>query len=167
VYTPREIAEWSAYRAARALLGSVPLARAQRIGAAAARRVFDRGGKRVDYVLANLRIAYPELAESQRREIGRESYVHFAWNLIDVARSARWTEADLLARVEVEGREHIDAALAPGRGAIAVMAHLGSFEVAMRVAPALGYPVTVIGRPLGNRLLRRDMRAQRTSTAPT
>jgi KDO2-lipid IV(A) lauroyltransferase len=164
VYTPREIAEWSAYRAARALLGAVPLPRAQRIGASAARRIFDRGGKRVGYVLANLRIAYPALSEPQRREIGRESYVHFAWNLIDVARSARWTAADLLARVEVEGREHLDAVLAQGRGAVAVMAHLGSFEVAMRVAPALGIPLTVIGRPLTNRLLRRDMRAQRTST---
>jgi KDO2-lipid IV(A) lauroyltransferase len=164
VYTPREIAEWSAYRAARGLVGAVPLAQAQRLGAAAARALFDRGGKRVRYVLANLRIAYPELSEAQRHSLGRESYVHFAWNLIDVARSARWIAADLLARVEVEGREHLDAALAPGRGAIAVMAHLGSFEVAMRVAPALGFPITVIGRPLGNRLLRRDMRAQRTST---
>jgi len=164
VYTPREIAEWSAYRAARALIGSVPLARAQRIGASAARHIFDRGGKRVGYVLANLRIAYPDLTEEQRRAIGRESYVQFAWNLIDVARSARWTPEDLLARVEVEGREHLDAALAPGKGAIAVMAHLGSFEVAMRVAPLLGFPLTVIGRPLTNRLLRRDMLAQRTST---
>jgi KDO2-lipid IV(A) lauroyltransferase len=164
VYTPREIAEWLAYRSARALLSGLPLAPAQRVAAAAARRIFDRGGKRVGYVLANLRIAYPELTEAERREIGRESYVHFAWNLLDVARSARWRPDDLLARVEVEGREHLDAALAPGRGAIAVMAHLGSFEVAMRVAPALGFPVTVIGRPLGNRLLRRDMLAQRTST---
>jgi KDO2-lipid IV(A) lauroyltransferase len=44
------------------------------------------------------------------------------------------------------------------------MAHLGSFEFAMRVAPALGYPLTVVGRPLTNRLLRREMRAQRTCT---
>ena len=164
MYTPREIVEWSAYRSARALLGALPLPTAQRVAAAGARRIFARGGKRVRYVLANLRVAFPELSEAERYEIGRESYVHFAWNLIDVARSARWTGADLLARVEVEGREHLDAALAPGRGAIAVMAHLGSFEVAMRVAPALGIPLTVIGRPLTNRLLRRDMLAQRTST---
>lgn len=164
MYTPREIVEWSAYRAARGLLGRVPLPQAQRLGAALGRRLFDRGGKRVRYVLANLRIAYPEKSAAERREIGRESYVHFAWNLIDVARSEHWTADDLLARVEVEGREHLDRALAPGRGAIAVMGHLGSFEVAMRVAPALGFPLTVIGRPLTNRLLRRDMLAQRTST---
>jgi KDO2-lipid IV(A) lauroyltransferase len=164
VYTPREIAEWSAWRSARALISALPLERAQSLSAAVARRMFARGGKRVRYVMANLRIAYPDRSDAELAEIGRESYVHFAWNLVDVARSAGWNADDLLSRVEVEGREHLDRALAPGKGAIAVMAHLGSFEVAMRVAPLLGFPLTVIGRPLGNRLLRRDMLAQRTST---
>ena len=164
VYTPRELAEYAAFRSAMAALRALPLARAQGIGAAAARRIFDLGGKRVAYVLANLRIAFPERSEAERREIGRESYVQFAWNLIDVARSARWGPEDLISRVEIEGREHIDAACAKGHGAIGLTLHLGSFEMVMRFAPAIGLPITVIGRPLANRLLRRDMHAQRTST---
>jgi len=164
VYTPRELAEYAAFRSAMTALRALPLPRAQRLAAAAARRIFELGGKRVSYVLANLRIAYPERSEAERQAIGRESYVQFAWNLIDVARGARWGAAELIARVEVEGREHIDAVLAQGRGAIGLTLHLGSFEVAIRIAPALGLPVTVIGRPLTNRLLRGDMRAQRTST---
>lgn len=164
MYTPRELAEYAAFRSAMVALRALPLAQAQRLAAAAARRIFDLGGKRVAYVLTNLRIAYPDLPEAERRGIGRESYVQFAWNLIDVARGARWGPADLLERVEVVGREHVDAALAHGRGVVGLTLHQGSFEVAIRVAPAVGLPVTVIGRPLTNRLLRRDMHAQRTST---
>ncbi len=164
MYTPREIAEYAAFRSAMAALRALPLPQAQRIGAAAARRIFDFGGKRVGYVLANLRIAFPELPEAERRAIGRESYVQFAWTVIDVARSARWGPQELLARVEIEGQEHIDAAVAKGRGAIGLTLHLGSFEMVMRIVPAIGLPLTVIGRPLTNRLLRRDMHAQRTST---
>ena len=164
MYTPRELAEYAAFRSAMAALRALPLPQAQRIAAAGARRIFDLGGKRVGYVLANLRIAFPELPEAERRAIGRESFVHFAWQLIDVARGASWGAAELLARVEVEGREHVDAALAKGHGALALTLHLGSFEVAIRIVPVLGLPLTVIGRPLTNRLLRRDIRAQRTST---
>lgn len=164
MYTARELAEYAAFRSGMAALRVLPLPRAQRLGAAAARRLFDLGGKRVAYVIANLRVAFPELAEPERREIGRESYVHFAWNLIDVARSAHWGPEQLIARVEVDGREHFDTARAKGHGVIALTLHLGSFEMAMRIAPAIGLPVTVIGRPLTNRLLRRDMLAQRTST---
>lgn len=164
MYTPRELAEYAAFRSAMVALRALPLARAQGIAASAARRIFDLGGKRVDYVLANLRIAYPDLPDAERREIGRESYVQFAWNLIDVARGADWGPADLIERVEIVGLEHLSAALAHGRGVIGLTLHQGSFEVAIRVAPAVGLPVTVIGRPLTNRLLRRDMHAQRTST---
>lgn len=164
MYTPRELAEYAAFRSALAALRALPLPQAQAIAAAGARRSFDLGGKRVGYVLANLRIAFPELPEAERRAIGRESYVHFAWQLIDVARGARWGPAELLERVEIEGREHVDAALAKGHGVLGLTLHLGSFEVSMRITPAIGLPITVIGRPLTNRLLRRDMQAQRTST---
>lgn len=164
MYTPRELTEYAAFRSAMAALRALPLPQAQRIAAAGARRLFGLGGKRVSYVLANLRIAFPELPEVERRAIGVESYVQFAWHLIDIARSADWGVPDLLERVEVEGREHLDAALAKGHGVFGLTMHFGSFEVVMRVVPALGLPMTVIGRPLTNRLLRRDMGAQRTST---
>ncbi len=164
MYTARELAEYAAFRSGMAALRVLPLAQAQKLGAAAARKLFDLGGKRVAYVIANLRVAFPELSEPERREIGRESFVHFAWNLIDVARSASWGPEQLIARVEVEGREHVDAARAKGHGVIGLTLHLGSFEMSMRLAPAIGLPVTVIGRPLTNRLLRRAMLAQRTST---
>jgi KDO2-lipid IV(A) lauroyltransferase len=164
VYTPRELVEYAAYRGAQGVMTALPLATAQRIGARVARALFARGGKRVDYVLANLRVAFPELDEAARRAIGRESYVHFAWNLIDVARSAHWDAAEVLAHVEIEGLEHGRAALAEEKGVVALTAHIGNFEFGVRVIAAAGIPITAVARPLGNRLLRRAIAEQRTNT---
>jgi KDO2-lipid IV(A) lauroyltransferase len=164
VYTPRELAEYAAFRTAVTALGSIPLATAQRIGASLARALFDVGGKRVHYVLTNLRIAFPEKSEEERRHIGRESYVNLAWLLLDVARGRNWAADDVRARVEIQGMEIADAVLGAGKGAVGLTLHLGAFELMARAAPAYGIPVTVIGRPITNRLLRDELQRQRTST---
>ena len=164
MYSPREIAEYAAFRSAVAALRALPLAPAQAFAARAARALFSRGGKRVEYVLANLRIAFPELSEEKRIAIGRESYVHLAWNLIDVARGRDWTPDDIRARVDYEGKEIADAVLGAGKSAVCLTLHLGHFELLVRAVPVFGIPVAVIGRPLGNRLLREEIVRQRTST---
>jgi KDO2-lipid IV(A) lauroyltransferase len=50
--------------------------------------------------------------------------------------------------VSVEGREHLDAALAGGRGAIVFSSHYGSMCLAMIALAHLGYRVNVLARSL-------------------
>ena len=164
MYTPRELAEYAAFRTAVTAIAALPLATSQRLAAGAARALFDRGGKRVAYVLANLRIAFPDLPEEERRRIGRESYVSFAYGLIDVARGRHWTEDDIRARVEVEGLEIGNAVMALGKGVAVLTLHIGSFEVLVRAVPVYGFPLTVIGRPVTNRLFAAELLRQRQST---
>jgi KDO2-lipid IV(A) lauroyltransferase len=164
VYTPREIAEYAAFKSAVTALRAIPLAPAQRIAKGAARALFARGGKRIHYVLTNLRIAFPDLAEEERRRIGRESYENLALNLLDVARSSKWTRDEVRARVEVVGLEIAEAVLGAGKGAVCLTLHLGNFELLVRATPLYGIPTTVIGRALGNRLLRDELQRQREST---
>jgi KDO2-lipid IV(A) lauroyltransferase len=144
-------------RALRWISPERSLALAERVG----RCWFDLGGRRVGYALTNLRVAFPELDEAQRREIGRRSYVHFAWNLVEWARSADWGPEDLLARVAIDGLEHARAALAGGRGGLVLSLHMGNFELAIRTVPLLGIPATATGRPMANpRLWRRVVRGR-------
>ena len=164
VYSPKELAEYAAFRSAVAALRALPLPTAQAIAARGARALFARGRKRVDYVLANLRIAFPEKTEEERREIGRESWVQLAWNLIDVARGRDWKADDIRARVDFEGKEIADTVLAAGKSAVCLTLHLGNFELLVRAVPLFGIPLSVIGRPLGNRLLREEIIRQRTGT---
>jgi len=52
------------------------------------------------------------------------------------------TEAELVSRVTMEGREHIDAALSGGRGAIIAVPHMGSWDMAGSYAGVVGYRVS-------------------------
>jgi KDO2-lipid IV(A) lauroyltransferase len=63
--------------------------------------------------------------------------------------------------VEIRGREHLEAALAEGKGAILCSAHFGSYMCAFSLLHASGFPVTSIGRwwwnypPGGSSVVRR------------
>ena len=48
--------------------------------------------------------------------------------------------------VEIRGREHLEAALAAGKGAILCTGHFGSHDSGFSVLHASGFPVTSIGR---------------------
>jgi KDO2-lipid IV(A) lauroyltransferase len=162
--TARHWAEYAAFRAALALAGRVPPAQLRRAAAAGARRFFDRGGRRVGYALINLRIAFPELDEGARRAIGRESYVHTAWNALDTLLAFHWSERQIAERVELVGLEHLRAALALGRGVLGLTLHLGSFELAAKAVPLHGVPVTLVARPMANRRLYAWLVRERTRT---
>jgi lauroyl/myristoyl acyltransferase len=51
---------------------------------------------------------------------------------------------DLLKRVTIDGLDHVDAALARGRGAIMAVPHMGSWDMAGAYAGALGYPISAV-----------------------
>jgi KDO2-lipid IV(A) lauroyltransferase len=66
-----------------------------------------------------------------------------------------------LEQVEVAGREHVDAALAQGRGVVFFSAHCGSFELAPQALAELYGPVTALYRPARQAWLARLMAASR------
>ena len=95
-------------------------------------------------VLANLSHVRPLAGEPELRWLARQVFYHVVRNYYDLLRLPWLDDADLLARIQVEGRERLDAALASGRGVIAVAPHLGSFSLVPPCAALLGYPVTVV-----------------------
>ncbi len=159
-----QLIEYYLIRICAALIQRVPLATAQRIAAAAARWVFDRGGRRARYARINLRLCFPELPEAERERIGRESFVHMAWNVIDFVRSARLTDEELRQRVEIKGMEHYEAALRRGHGALLLTLHLGNFELGAVAAPLRGLRATWMGRPMRNPYLYAYLARQRIRT---
>jgi KDO2-lipid IV(A) lauroyltransferase len=61
--------------------------------------------------------------------------------------------AEVTAQIQVDGLEHVDAALARHGRALMLTAHLGNWEL-LTLAPALtGYPLTVVARALDSRAL--------------
>src|SRR5438128_4606849 len=56
----------------------------------------------------------------------------------------RLSPAELRARVSVDSRDQLDAALSRGRGAIMAAPHMGSWDMAGSYAGALGYRISAV-----------------------
>lgn len=68
-----------------------------------------------------------------------------ACEVIDVMR-LRGQARSLSPLVEIQGREHLEEALAEGRGAILCSAHFGSYMSAFSLLQLSGFPITCLGR---------------------
>jgi KDO2-lipid IV(A) lauroyltransferase len=159
--------EYAGYRAGSGLLRSLSLERGQNLAGRLARFYFDRGGKQARYALANLRIAYPQLAEEERRQIARESYVSFAWNVVTLIHSHRWSDDEFRQRTDMMALETLLSVLERGRGMLFMTAHLGNFELgarAMGLAMPEKYRPLIMGRPMSNDLLYREVSRGRTAS---
>jgi KDO2-lipid IV(A) lauroyltransferase len=86
-----------------------------------------------------------ELSPDDAQRLARQWFQLASCEAIDVMR-LRHRARPLRRLVEVRGREHLDAALAGGKGAILCSAHFGSYDCAFSLLGASGFPVTTIGR---------------------
>lgn len=149
------------YRVAIAVLACLPLWFTRPLGRGLAYAFYACGGRRRDYMLVNLRIAFPDWSEDVLHSVGRETFVHVAWNLVDIARSSRWSNEELEAHVVVEGLEHLKAALTKGKGAMLLTLHMGNFEIGVRGIALAGIDFTAVGRPMRNPYVREYIFRQR------
>lgn len=95
-----------------------------------------------------LRFAFPDRSEAWRRNVLRSSYANMGLMLAESLRWMRQTSAEASDLVVWEGREHLDAALQRGRGAMLLCAHLGNWELVARVLAYSGYRLYMIVKPL-------------------
>jgi KDO2-lipid IV(A) lauroyltransferase len=99
-------------------------------------------------VLANLSHVLPRAGEPELRRLAKRVFYHVARNYYDLLRLRWLSDADLGRQFRIEGRAHLDAALARGTSVIVVTAHLGNFSAAPQYAATLGLPATVVMEPL-------------------
>lgn len=104
-------------------------------------------GRRV--AVANLRRAYGgTLASDEAERIVRGSFRAQTCEEAEAYFFSDLAGERLRRFLAVEGREHLDAALARGRGAIVFSSHFGSMCLAMVGLARLGYRVNVLARSL-------------------
>ncbi len=98
--------------------------------------------------LANLAQAFPEMTVAERRSLCRRSWQHLGLVFVELCALLSRPLDDLLSRITVEGREHLDRAMTAHGRVLALTGHLGNWEVlsvAHRMTP---YPLAVVVRPL-------------------
>jgi len=73
-----------------------------------------------------------------------QAFQNQALNVIELLRTVRQSNGEILSRVTLHGREHIDAALMRGRGVILTTFHSGNWELAGLALSLAGYPITTV-----------------------
>jgi KDO2-lipid IV(A) lauroyltransferase len=100
-------------------------------------------------VLGNLRLAFPELAESERRAIARRTFLNLGRMITDFLRVPILSKEELERLFVYEGWDGFERAKAAGRGVIACTAHFGNFDLLAAAQTLRGVPVTMISRQMG------------------
>jgi len=77
--------------------------------------------------------------------IERAVFQQFGRYLVEFLASHRRT-----SETRIEGREHLDAAAARGRGAVLLSAHFGNWELAGMIIRKLGFPMSAVALPHGS-----------------
>jgi KDO2-lipid IV(A) lauroyltransferase len=98
-------------------------------------------------VLGNLSLAFGNEKDAKEiRGLAREIFYHFCLTPLEtIYLGANGIPFDrFLLKIKIEGREHLDAALARGKGVIALGAHLGSFTLLGSRLAVEGYPFNLI-----------------------
>jgi KDO2-lipid IV(A) lauroyltransferase len=153
--------ELTAYRVFHGLFRILPLRLAdglgQRVGLLY--RLVDR--RRRQLVTRNLSLAFPEKPPAEIDRLARQVFLHLGSLAADLFRSETEPAERLLSRIEIVGLEHARAAAASGRGVFFSTPHLGNWEWAALATGALGFPVTIVARPLDNPLLDARLTAMR------
>lgn len=81
----------------------------------------------------------PEVSRTARR-----AFQNYGRMLVDFLLMGTLTPEELIGRMTIDGLDHLDAALAKGRGAIMAVPHMGSWDMAGSYAGALGYPISAV-----------------------
>src|SRR5262249_29075907 len=74
-------------------------------------------------VLANLAVILPRAGRRERVKVGKSIMRAYNRMLFEFFRLPHLSREELLGAVQVEGREHLEQAVAPGRGTIITLSH--------------------------------------------
>jgi KDO2-lipid IV(A) lauroyltransferase len=154
----RNHVEFAAFRMARGLTGLLSPAGLAKVGDVVGSFYATLPGRRRQIIDFNLRLAFPDMTDDERRALAYAVTRHFARSALDAIRLQRLRPEELLATVNVVGWDNVERALSHGRGAFFLTAHIGSWEVAALVTGLkVEAGLSVVNRPLDNPLLEIEL----------
>lgn len=98
--------------------------------------------------LANLERAFPALEPPVRRGLARRSFEHLGVTAAELCRALVEPPERTLARIDVDGLPHLEAAMAAHGRALLVTAHLGNWELLTLAHRLSGFPLAIVVRAL-------------------
>lgn len=131
------------------LLSWLPLSALHGLGGAVGTLLWVIKDKRRKFALMNLEMCLPELSAAQRERMARTSLQHEMKSVAETPFFWLAPKEKLLASVrEVRGEEHVQAALARGKGVIMLTLHLGGWEAPGHLYSSQ-HPITAVYKKQG------------------
>jgi len=115
--------------------------------------------------LANLAVVMPRATRRERERSARAMMRSYNRMMFEFFRLPHLERREFLERVSFEGREHLEAAAARGRGVVICCTHLGNWELAAVVVAHLGYTMHAVAGVQINRWFTGAVRESKTEQA--
>ncbi len=151
--TFRQRMEYFGVRALLGFLGWVPHRLARRLSAVLATGCYFFWPRLRRVGFFNLRMAFPEWTERQRRRTLFRLFQHFGRMLADFAFFPRLNRSNIERLIVYEGFEHFERARSAGKGVLFLTAHFGNWELSSFAHGLYGYPCHFVVRQLDNPLI--------------
>ena len=111
------------------LMATLPIRWTQAIGAGLGLLVYRLVPSRRRVARINIRQAYPDYSDEQIRALNIASFKSLGISVFETA-LAWWADRDYMRSIcEVEGRQHLDDALARGKGVVLLTGHFTTLEI--------------------------------------
>jgi KDO2-lipid IV(A) lauroyltransferase len=114
----------------------------------------------------NLRATFPDMSKDETELIIREMWDNLGRTIAEYAHLDRLSIKGAQPRIEIAGLEHVDAAMASGKGILFVSGHFANWEVMPFGAAQYGIEGGEVYRPLNNPFVDRWMVRQRRKNGP-
>ncbi|MGD8910677.1 MAG: LpxL/LpxP family Kdo(2)-lipid IV(A) lauroyl/palmitoleoyl acyltransferase [Chromatiales bacterium] len=139
---------------------ALPYAAIQWLGKRLGRLVMRASERRRHIAETNLALCFPEQSNEERAKLLLQHFEAIGIGLLTTAMA--WWSSDRLLRklVDIEGLQHLQQALALGKGAILLSAHFSDLEMSGRLL-SLFHPFAVMYRPHENPVIEQTFRRNR------
>src|SRR5580700_5022468 len=101
----------------------------------------------------NLRLAFPEYSEQERRTLLKKMTRSLGWMAAEFARFPKYTRENIEDVVILDGHENFLAGHNRGKGVLYLTGHIGAWELSSFAHALYGYPLNYMARPLDNKYL--------------
>jgi KDO2-lipid IV(A) lauroyltransferase len=99
----------------------------------------------------NLRLAFPDWTDEQRRKVIRGMIRQVGWMAGEFSQFPKYTRENIARIITIEGAEHFDCARARGKGVLFLTGHMSAWELAPFAHALYGHPLHFLVRPVANR----------------
>ncbi|MEA2049807.1 MAG: lipid A biosynthesis lauroyl acyltransferase [Campylobacterota bacterium] len=115
------------------------------------------------YAKANLDLVYGDtISENRKKEIIKASYTNLVYNLYEFIENQTLCLEQFNDKIDVKNEDFILDALKNNRKIILITAHYGNWEYGNSFIPLKYAPTTMVGRPMNNKYLNKELDEART-----